>query len=119
MSQPTTGGSSRATRTTAPGAIATTKSKDNKVQTTEITVKDVATATEYLIDGDLKSEDDDLSFEFLSAIAMQLSQQPKLSTKKASEAFKALAYLIRDLHEKRTVAVITDVIANAISLATK
>ena len=119
MSQPTTGGSSRATRTTAPGAIATTKSKDDKVQTTEITVKDVATATEYLIDGDLKSEDDDLSFEFLSAIAMQLSQQPKLSTKKASEAFKALAYLIRDLHEKRTVAVITDVIANAISLATK
>ena len=98
------------------GAIAITKSKDEKVQTTETTVKDVATATEYLIDGDLKSEDDELSLEFLSIIAMQLLQQPKLMTKKVSEAFKALSYLILDLHRKRTVEVITDVIANAISL---
>jgi hypothetical protein len=82
-------------------------------------VKDVESATEYLIKGDLKSEDDELSFEFLSIIAMQLSQQPKITSKSASEAFKALSYLIFDLHQKRTTEAITDVIAKAVSLATK
>lgn len=82
-------------------------------------VTDAATAISYLVDGDFKSEDDDLTFDFLSIIAMQLAQKPKLTTKEASEAFKALSYLIFDLHQKRTIEVITDVIAKAVSLATK
>ena len=105
MSPPTTEGSIRAT----------TRAKT----VTDTLVKDADTAMEYLIDRDFKSEDDELSFEFLSIIAMQLSQQSRLSTRQASDGFKALSYLIDDLHRKRTVEVITDVIAKAVSLATK
>ena len=81
-------------------------------------VKDATTAMAYLINEDFKSEDDKLTPELLSIIAMQLSQQSRF-TKQASEAFKALSYLIFDLHQKRTVEAITDVIAKAVSLATK
>jgi hypothetical protein len=99
-------------------AIATAKD-DHATATADTVVKDPATALEYLIDREFKSEDDELTLEFLGIIAMQLSQQPKLSWKQAAEAFKALSYLIIDLHRKRTVEVITDVIAKAVSLATK
>ena len=101
--------------TTEGSLRATTRAKS----AADTFVKDADTAMEYLIDGDFKSEDDELSFEFLSVIAMQLSQQSRLSTKQASDGFKALSYLIDDLHRKRTVEVITDVIAKAVSLATK
>lgn len=118
MSPPTSGGSLRPTRANATGLIP--KGKEEQAKTTaDTSVKDVATATEYLIDGDYKSEDDELTLDFLSIIAMQLSQQTKLSAKQASEGFRALSYLIFDLHQKRTVEVITDVIAKAISVATK
>ena len=40
-------------------------------------VKDLTSALSFLTHGDLKSEDDEMSFELLSAIAMQLSQQNK------------------------------------------
>ena len=61
----------------------------------------------FLIEKDFKCEDDELSLELLSVIAMQLLQQPR-STKLASEAFKALSYLILDLHQKNVTASITD-----------
>jgi ElaB/YqjD/DUF883 family membrane-anchored ribosome-binding protein len=107
----------RATRATTPGA--TPKARDDQSRATDTAVKDVATAIEYLTVGELKSEDDDLTFEYLSIIAMQLSQQSKLSAKKASEAFKALSYLILELHRNGTIEAVTDAIAKAISLATK
>ena len=50
---------------------------------------------------------------------MQLSQQAKLSTKQVSEGFRALSYLIFDLHQKHTVIAIMDVITKAVSVATK
>ena len=103
----------------ASGGSTRAKAKDDHVKAADISVRDVATATEYLIDGDLKSEDDEITLEFLSVVAMQLSQLPKLSTKKASEAFRALSYLTFDLFQRRTDEVVTDAIAKAISLATE
>ena len=97
---------------------ATTKTKEEQTKPLDPMVKDAATAMAYLIDGEFKSEDDELTPELLSVIAMQLSQQLRF-TKQASEAFKALSYLIFDLHQKRTAEAITDVIAKAVSVATK
>ena len=81
-------------------------------------VKDTLTAINFLMEGDFKSEDDKMSFELLGVIAMQLSQQPR-NPKMVSEAFKALSYLIFNIHQKNTVASITDSIAKLVSIATK
>ena len=70
------------------------------------------------MDKDLKCKDNELTLELLSVIAMQLSQQLR-STKLASEAFKAMLYLILNLHQKNIEASITDNIVRAISMATK
>lgn len=102
----------------AAATAAATKAKDELNKAPESSIKDADTAMAYLITGDLKSEDDELSFESLSIIAMQLSQQPRFP-QHASEAFKALSYLIHDLQQKRTIGEITDVIAKAVSAATK
>ena len=59
-----------------------------------------------------------VNFELLSAIAMQLSQQNK-SPKLASEAFKALSYLILDIHRNNIIEDITDIVAKAISTTKK
>ena len=103
-----------ATRATAAG-----NSFKAKEPVPEMAVTDPLSAMEYLISGDFKSEDEELTLDFLSIIAMQMSHRPKLSTFQASDSFKALAYLILDLHEKRTMEAITDVIAKAVSLAMK
>jgi len=66
-------GSTRATRTNAPG----TRAKDDHDKAADTAVMDAATATEFLIDGDFQSDDDEITLDFLSAVAMQLSQQPK------------------------------------------
>ena len=58
------------------------------------------------------------SFELLSIIAMQLSQQAR-NMKVASEAFKALSYLILDTDQKMVMDSIMDSVAKAISTATK
>ena len=119
MTPPHLAGVTHATRaSTIAGASFKTKDGQPKPMP-ETAVTDPQSATEYLINGDFKSEDDELTWDFLSAIAMQLSQRPKLSAFQASEAFKALAYLILDLHRKRTVEAIADVVAKAVSLATK
>ena len=79
------------------------------------TCKDPTTAANFLIDKDLKCEDDELMLELLSIIAMQLLQQLR-STKLALEAFKALSYLILDLHQKNVTASITDSIVEILGL---
>ena len=118
MSLANTGGVSRATRATTVGN--TSKAKEDQPKSkTESAVTDPDSAIALLVEGDYKSEDDELTLDFLSIIAMQLSQRVKLTAFQASEAFKALSYLILDLHQKRTVGVITDVIAKSVSLATK
>ena len=118
MSPLTLGGSSRATRANATGLIPKAKEDQVKVSTDTI-VKDVATAISYLTDGDFKSEDNELTLDFLSIIAMQLLQQPKISTNQSAEGFRALSFLIFNLYQKRTVEAITDVITKAVSQATK
>ena len=94
------------------------KIEDEAKKHMESSVKDPASAIDFLVDGNLKSKDEDMSFELLSAIAMQLSQQSR-SPKVASDAFKALAYVILDLHQKHIMADITDTISKAVSTATK
>ena len=119
MTPPHLAGVTHATRaSTIAGTSLRTKEGQPKTMS-ETAVTDTRSAMEYLINGDLKSEDDELTWDFLSAIAMQLSQRPKISAFQTSEAFKALSYVILDLHKKRTVEAITDVIAKAVSLATK
>ena len=108
-------GATRASTAKAAAVIvAATKAKG----TLDPLVTDVNTALEYLIVGELKSEDDELSFEFLSIIAMQLSQQSRFS-QPASDAFRAFSYLIHDLQQKCTVGEIMDTITKAVSAATK
>ena len=98
----------------------TPKMKEEQAITlADTAITDVETATEYLIDTDFKSEDNELTFEFMSILAMQLSQQVKLSTKQESEGLRALSYLIFNLHQKCTVIAIMDVITKAVSVATK
>lgn len=120
MSPPVIGGSSRATRATILSA-ANLKTKEEQAQAIQAmlaVIKDVALATDYLLNGDLKNEDEELTLETLGGIALQLSQQSRF-TRQASDAFKALAYLILDLQRKQTVNSITDVIAKAVNVATK
>ena len=62
-------------------------------------VKDPTSAATFLIGSEFKSEDNEMTFELLSIIAMQLSQQARIP-KLALEAFKALSYLILDTHQK-------------------
>ena len=116
MAPNATSGALCTTRATATGT--TTKTKEDSNRPSEPPIKDVDSAMEYLITGDLKEEEDELSFESLSIIAMQLSQQSRFP-KHASDAFRALSYLIFDLQQKCTVGETTDAIAKAVSVATK
>ena len=119
MTPPHLAGVTHATRaSTIAGTSLRTKEGQPKPMS-ETAVTDTHSAMEYLINGDLKSEDDELTWDFLSAIAMQLSQCSKILVFQTSEAFKVLSYVILDLHKRRTVEAITDVIAKAVSLATK
>ena len=102
----------------AASILTRTKSEDETRKQMESSIKDPISAATFLLDSDLKNEDDELSFELLSIIAMQLSQQTR-PPKLASEAFKALSYLILDIHQKNFTDSITDNVAKVISTATK
>ena len=118
MPSPNNGNGTCSTRATTNMAIIKTKPEDKAKKLSESAVRDPTTALNFLVDKDFKCEEDELTLELLSAIAMQLSQQPR-STKLASEAFKAISYLIHDLYQKHVEASITDNIVKAISMATK
>ena len=81
-------------------ALNKTKAEDDHKKQAGLEVKDPATALEFLMEGDFKCEEDDMTFDLLSVISMQLSQQPR-APKYASEAFKAISYIILELHQKR------------------
>jgi hypothetical protein len=117
MSPTAPGGSTRATRATTNTAM-NSKTKDENTKSDTL-VKDIATAIGFLVDNDLKSDDDELTLDFLSIVAMQMSQQAKLTTKQASDGLKALSHLMRDIYDKRIVDAITGVIAKAVNDATK
>ena len=92
--------------------------EDDHKKQAGLEVKDPATALDFLMEGDFKSEEDDMSFKLLSIILMQFSQQSR-ALKFASEAFKAISYIILELHQKRNIEETTDIIAKAISITTK
>ena len=110
MPSPNTGGGICNTRANMSLGLTKTKARDNFKKQMDSYVKDPISAANFLMEGDFKSEDDELSFELLSVIAMQLSQQTR-SPKLVLEAFKALSYLILDIHRKHTTESITDTIA--------
>ena len=87
MPLPTVGGDTHNTRASASLALLKNKLEDKTKKQTDSTVQDPISAVNFLIDGNLKTEDDEMTFEFLSAIAMQLSQQRR-TPKLASEAFE-------------------------------
>ena len=118
MPSPKDGNRTRSTRATTNATLTQTKPEDIAKKLSESTVKDPISAINFLTDKDLKCKDDELTLELLSMIAMQLSQQLR-STKLAPEAFKAMLYLILNLHQKNVKASITDNIARAISMAMK
>ena len=118
MPSPTTRGGSQHTRASTMAALTKTKTEEELKKQADPIVKDPITAINFLMEGDFKSKDDEMSFELLGAIAMQLSQQPR-NPKMASEAFKAMSYLIFNIHQKNMVDSITDNVAKAVSLATK
>ena len=95
-----------------------TKLEDDHRKQAGLEVKDPATALDFLMEGDFKSEEDNMSFKLLSAISMQFSQQSR-ALKFALEAFKAISYIILELHQKRNIEDTTDIIAKAISITTK
>ena len=118
MPSPKDGNGTHSTRATTNTTLTQTKPEDIAKKLSESTVKDPISAINFLTDKDLKCEDDELTLELLSMIVMQLLQQPR-STKLALEAFKAMSYLILDLHQKNIEASITDNIARAINMAMK
>ena len=118
MPSPTTIGGSRITRVSTMAALTKTKMEGEPKKQEDPGVKDTLTAINFLMEGDFKSEDNEMSFKLLGVIEMQLSQQLR-NLKMVSEAFKALSYLIFDIHQKNTVVSITDSIEKSVSTATK
>ena len=112
------GGSIWNTRSNSSSALLKTKMEDENKKLVDTMVKDSTSAVTFLIDGEFKSKDDEMSFKLLSVIAMQLLQQVR-NPKLVLEAFKALLYLILDTHQKMVMDSITDSVAKAISTATK
>ena len=87
------------TRASTRAALTKTKTEEELKKQADPIVKDPITAINFLMEGDFKSKDDKKSFKLLGVIAMQLSQQPR-NPKMASEAFKAISYLIFNIHQK-------------------
>ena len=118
MPSPNNGNGTHSTRAMTNTALSKTKPEDNTKIISESGVRDPTSALNFLIDKEFKCKEDELTLELLSIIAMQLLQQPR-STKLALEAFKAISYLIHNLHQKFVVVSITDNVAKAISMAMK
>ncbi|KAF8800489.1 hypothetical protein BYT27DRAFT_7200088 [Phlegmacium glaucopus] len=76
-------------------------------------VKDAETARAYLMNGAYVIEGAETNMEMLSTIALQLSQMQKLP-KPGMEAFRALAFLIDEAHQKHLLGTITDLVEKTI-----
>lgn len=118
MPTPMNGGATHYTRVAMASALTKTKTEEEFRKQAETLVNDPTTAIKFLVDRDFKTEDNKMTFEFLGAIVMQISQQTRVS-KYASEVFKAIAYLIINIQQKNMEAGVTDTIAKAVSEATK
>jgi transcriptional regulator with AAA-type ATPase domain len=76
-------------------------------------VKDAESARVYLMHGAYVVEGAETSMDMLSTVALQLSQMQKLP-KPAMEAFRALAFLIDDAHQKQLVGMMTDLVEKSL-----
>jgi hypothetical protein len=76
-------------------------------------VKDVESVRAYLMLGAYVVEGAETSMDMLSTVALQLSQMQKLP-KPAMEAFRALAFLIDDAHQKQLGGMLTDLVEKSL-----
>ena len=74
MPSPAVGSGLHNTRAATQMALNKTKAEDDHKKQAGLEVKDPATALEFLMEGDFTSEEDDMTFDLLSIISMQLSQ---------------------------------------------
>jgi hypothetical protein len=98
---------------TRASAALTPKTQDEITKMLGMEVKDVETARAYLMHGAYVVEGAETSMDMLSTVALQLSQMQKLP-KPATEAFRALAFLIDDAHQKQFVGARTDLVEKSL-----
>jgi hypothetical protein len=89
------------------------KTRDEITKMSGMEVKDVESVRAYLMHGAYVVEGAETSMDMLSTVALQLSQMQKL-LKPAMEAFRALAFLIDDAHQKQFVGVMTDLVEKSL-----
>lgn len=77
-------------------------------------VKDAETARAYLMNGAYVIEGAETNVEMLSTVALQLSQMQKLP-KPAMEAFRALAFLIDEAHQKQLAGMMSDLVEKSLN----
>ena len=76
-------------------------------------VKDTETARAYLMNRAYMIEGAETNIEMLSTVALQLSQMQKLP-KPTMEAFRALAFLIDEAHQKQLVKMMSVVVEKSL-----
>jgi hypothetical protein len=102
-----------AARSTRATAALTLKTRDEITKMSGMEVKDAESARAYLMHGAYVVEGAETSMDMLSTVALQLSQMQKL-LKPAMEAFRALAFLIDDAHQKQFGGMMTDLVEKSL-----
>jgi hypothetical protein len=77
-------------------------------------VKDAETVRAYLMNGAYVIEGAETNLEMLSTVVLQLSQMQKLP-KSVMEAFRALAFLIDEAHQKQLVGMMSDLVEKSLN----
>jgi hypothetical protein len=88
--------------------------REEIIKTTGMEVKDAKTARAYLMNGAYVIEGAETNLEMLSTVALQLSQMQKLP-KSMMEAFRALAFLIDEAHQKQLVGMMLDLVEKSLN----
>jgi hypothetical protein len=95
-----------AARNTRATTATVLKTRDEITKIAGMEVKDAASARAHLMSGAYIVKGVETSMDMLSTIALQLSQMQKLP-KPAMEAFRALAFLIDEAHQKQLLGTMT------------
>jgi hypothetical protein len=110
MSPPPPAPSARSTRT----STSSQKTREDIIGTPGLDVRDAETAKAHLLVGAYMIEGVEVPMGMLSAIALQLSQLPRL-TKPAIEGFRALAFLIDEASQKQLAEAITKYVEKSLN----
>jgi len=102
-----------AARNTRATAALTPKTRDEITKMSGMEVKDAESARAYLMHGAYMVEGAETGMDMLSTVALQPSQMQKLP-KPAMEAFRALAFLIDDAHQKQFGGMMTDLVEKSL-----